>query len=196
MLNTINSFINEFRKICETDDINAILNLFETSNIDLKKVIDYSSKENMLHIAASMNAFKIVGLLLLLKGELNLDVNTPDNLGNTALYYAVKFGNNKMVKELIMQGANPNTTNIYNITPLYIACVSKKFEIINTLLKAGAKVNKTYKYKGFFTGNKGVFDNLYDMYRFAMHDVGKDKGEDYQKVCNILQNALINEREY
>ena len=68
--------------------------------------------------------------------------NIVDNLGNTPLYYAVRFSNGTHLMELnrlLKGGANPNIQNLEGRTPLMLACqLDGGNEVIVALLNAGA----------------------------------------------------------
>jgi ankyrin repeat protein len=51
----------------------------------------------------------------------SIEINLPDELGNTALHYCVKNNNEEMVKELLMHGADPTIKNNEGNTPLHYA---------------------------------------------------------------------------
>uniref|UniRef100_A0ABD2VUY7 Uncharacterized protein n=1 Tax=Trichogramma kaykai TaxID=54128 RepID=A0ABD2VUY7_9HYME len=52
--------------------------------------------------------------------EQTIDLDTRDNLGNSALHYAIHYGNVDMVEFLLLKGANPNVANNDGMTPLHI----------------------------------------------------------------------------
>ncbi|MBD1395827.1 SEL1-like repeat protein [Pontibacter sp. JH31] len=70
------------------------------------------------------------------------DPNIVDNLGNTPLFYAVRFANGTHLMEmnrLLQGGANPNIQNLEGKTPLMLACeLDGGNEVIVALLSAGA----------------------------------------------------------
>jgi ankyrin repeat protein len=76
--------------------------------------------------------------------EINPSVlSSYSNHGFTALGMACHFGNEEIVRHLLLKGADPNQTsnNGYNVNPLYTA-VSSNFEAIAKLLvEGGAEVN-------------------------------------------------------
>ena len=47
------------------------------------------------------------------------DMNVQDNDGYTALYYASKYGNEKFIKYLLENGADPNIRCHGNNTPMH-----------------------------------------------------------------------------
>ena len=83
--------------------------------------------------------------------ELGEDVNKVNDLGTTALMYAVKNCNNlNLIKMLIDAGANINETNKNGITAFTMAIFTKRSEdIIKTLIDAGADLNKREEDGGF-----------------------------------------------
>jgi ankyrin repeat protein len=70
-----------------------------------------------------------------------IDVNTPDADGTTALHWATHRDDLDTVELLIRAGANVKAANRYGVTPLALACVNGNASIIERLLKAGADPN-------------------------------------------------------
>ena len=69
------------------------------------------------------------------------DVNTADNSGNTALYYAVRRGH-VFLDMLIKNGADVNAVNAIGCTPLHVTAGKiQSVEAINVLLSAGGDVH-------------------------------------------------------
>ncbi len=73
----------------------------------------------------------------LLKSGIN--PNLVDEIGNTALMYAILNKNLNLVKNLLQYKANPNHKNIANTTPLHLAIRSKNNTIAELLIKHKAK---------------------------------------------------------
>ena len=67
-----------------------------------------------------------------------VDVNSPDHDGATALLWAVHWNDLETAELLIGSGANVNAANDYGITPLWEACNNASAPIVERLLKAGA----------------------------------------------------------
>jgi ankyrin repeat protein len=71
------------------------------------------------------------------KGELD----TKDNIGNTALYYAVSFQNFETVDILLRFGADVNCKNEFGNTPLHKALmIGANYAIINILISRKANL--------------------------------------------------------
>jgi hypothetical protein len=73
-----------------------------------------------------------------IKYECNLDAKY---YGNTALLDAVKRGNKKDVKALILKGADIDIKNSYDVTALMAAVAGGNVDIFNMLIAAGANIN-------------------------------------------------------
>ncbi|MFM7469299.1 MAG: ankyrin repeat domain-containing protein [Vampirovibrionales bacterium] len=63
--------------------------------------------------------------------------------GDTRLHIAAIEGNTRLVEDLLLQGANVDSTNSFEKTPLHEASVSGHTKVVKILLAHGAKVNKT-----------------------------------------------------
>src|SRR5438128_3296317 len=77
----------------------------------------------------------------LLKQQVDVNTRQPD--GATALHWAAHWDDLETATLLIRAGANVNAANEYGVTPLSIACNDASTAIGETLLKAGAKPNDT-----------------------------------------------------
>jgi len=71
-----------------------------------------------------------------------IDVNTPNLKGLTALHISCREGNIEVVIELLKKGANIEATTKKRNTPLHVASLGGKLEIVRLLLEHGAEVNK------------------------------------------------------
>uniref|UniRef100_A0ABD2XNH3 Uncharacterized protein n=1 Tax=Trichogramma kaykai TaxID=54128 RepID=A0ABD2XNH3_9HYME len=54
-----------------------------------------------------------------------VQVDARDNLGNTALHYAVSSENNKKIVQVLLENLNPNATDVEGLTPLLRICKRK-----------------------------------------------------------------------
>ena len=71
----------------------------------------------------------------------NVNVNSKNNTGITALHAACERGITAMVKELLMvKGIEINKKDDQDNTPLHTACVSGEKDVVFTLIEAGANV--------------------------------------------------------
>ncbi|OGT26906.1 MAG: hypothetical protein A3I77_01970 [Gammaproteobacteria bacterium RIFCSPLOWO2_02_FULL_42_14] len=70
----------------------------------------------------------------------NPDINFPDLLGNTALYWAVDNHNMPLCELLLEKGANPNAYNIAGKPILVSPLLRNQTELKNILIKHGAKL--------------------------------------------------------
>lgn len=93
--------------------------------------------KRLLHIAIEFENIDAVEHLTML----GVDINVADEFGQTPLAMAIKIGSNPIVQYLCVMRAN---INVYcdNKTPLIIAVVHNKIDIINTLFAHGALVDK------------------------------------------------------
>ena len=111
------------------------------SNINEKNIYGESYLTQLLMLyPPEMDMEPLLSKLL----EKDLDINSKDDRGNTALALAVYLGhrdkNYTRVKLLLRNGANPNITNLENYSPLmYVASVGNEV-LMSMLVKHGANV--------------------------------------------------------
>ena len=106
---------------------------------------------SLLLVASTAGAGSDLSLIEAVKGQdtatareliqRNVDVNTPQADGATALHWAVHRDDLEIAKLLIEAGANVNATNDFGVMPLSLACTNRNASMIETLLKAGADSN-------------------------------------------------------
>ena len=113
---------------CLTTNFNAeILDIFHQRGVQLDYV-------QLLSIAKSEEAID----WLILK---NVDINTRDNDGRTAINFAVIRGDINIVKFLIKKGANVDNQDSNRETPLSYAVLFRNPEIIRVLIDKGVNIN-------------------------------------------------------
>ena len=72
-----------------------------------------------------------------------VDVNTQQPDGATALHWAAHWDDLEMAEVLISAGADVNTVNDYGVTPLWLACINGSARLVDALLDAGADARAT-----------------------------------------------------
>ena len=95
-------------------------------------------QQNALHQAVlSKNIEEVKSLLK----NINLEVNSKDKLGRTALHYAVFNGDMEMTKLLLLYKADIDAVDsAKEWTPLFFAVFMKHTDITNFLIKKGANI--------------------------------------------------------
>jgi Meckel syndrome type 1 protein len=71
--------------------------------------------------------------------DANVNINSRDSEGRTALMLAARHGQTKAVLALLADGADPNVADSKGFTPLRIANSAGNSSIIVALKKAGAR---------------------------------------------------------
>jgi ankyrin repeat protein len=69
------------------------------------------------------------------------DVNARSDDGSTALLWATHWNDTEVADLLLRAGADANTANAFQVTPLSQACLNGSGGLVRSLLKAGAKAN-------------------------------------------------------
>ena len=91
-----------------------------------------------------------------------LDVNTAQADGATALHWAAYWNDSDTLELLIGAGANVNAENDYGATPLWVACANRNTGVVERLLEAGANPNvglrsgETLLMQCVYTGDPGA----------------------------------------
>jgi ankyrin repeat protein len=128
--------------------------VWETYLKETVKNLDYDSENNkktLLHIAAEKGNIELVKILLQEKNgnaantvegqKISLldFINAPDNKKATALHQAVAENTNtEIINTLIARGANINAQTILGNTPLHVAVMRDKPEIVELLIGLGS----------------------------------------------------------
>ena len=93
--------------------------------------IDTSSPNNMLISAAKAGRLDYVKMAVA-KGA---DLNTQDRNGGTALHWAVYYNHKDVVEFLLMQGASPFIIDNQGVTPIDVARINNRKEILKVFEK-------------------------------------------------------------
>ena len=128
--------------------INSPRNIEDINQAEILQTLDQnfrnSNGKSLLHIAVEL---KNMDLLRCCIETLNMDVNTQDNGGQTALNTAVLEDSRDMAEYLILNKANVNLANHVGNSPLYTTLYSprnaNKVEMARLLLSNGANVDQT-----------------------------------------------------
>jgi pectate lyase len=137
-----------------TDSFGVPMSLQEAAamgDIDLVKTffnrgVDVNSRESLrgwtaLHRASIGNHADIVKLLLAKGANIDVVAGYPEG---TALFYAVENGNMGMAELLIGHGADVNARSIFGQTPLDVAYMRNRNDIIELLLANGAESSSIF----------------------------------------------------
>eukprot|EP00438_Fugacium_kawagutii_P014545 Skav232288 [mRNA] locus=scaffold882:330615:331682:- [translate_table: standard] len=70
--------------------------------------------------------------------ERGVPINHPDELGQTAIFYAARQGHAVTIKYLMRQGADPNLIDKNGETAIFYAVLNKRADAVRALLEGGA----------------------------------------------------------
>lgn len=76
-----------------------------------------------------------------LSAEALVDINGGDELGQTALHYAMRANDIDTVKTLVAGGADVELGDRYKTTPLHLAALVASYDVILELLEKGPEIN-------------------------------------------------------
>jgi ankyrin repeat protein len=78
--------------------------------------------------------------------EDGVDINSRDDLGDTALHQSAKGGNIRIIKYLVEKKADLNIKNNDGKSPLHYAVSEANFEAVKYLVENGADINTQNKF--------------------------------------------------
>ncbi|KAH6771571.1 ankyrin repeat family protein, partial [Perilla frutescens var. frutescens] len=140
--------------LAETEKVQHFLNAARTGNLDLLKklaqqlddgkglaqtVADVkdANKRGALHFAAREGQSEVCKYLL---EELKMDVNTPDEDGETPLAHAARQGHTALAKYLVDHGADPSIPSGVGATALHYSAGIGDIELLKFLLSKDVNV--------------------------------------------------------
>ena len=110
--------------------------LIDIVKILIKKISEETNNPE-LHIAIRYESTKIVNLLI----NEGVDINKPDNSGNTPLQSAIKNKLSEIAEILIEKGADINTPDNSGNTPLHLAIKYRLTNIAKILINRKVNIN-------------------------------------------------------
>ncbi len=126
--------ISDFAKVEQLLQANPQQNLLAVTELE---------KWTWLHkilLDASSDAPTITVVEYLLKK--GIAVNAQDDIGMTALHYALRGKNGDVALALLNAGANPNIANADNVIPLsMIGFIPKRLDVLKLMLDKGGNVH-------------------------------------------------------
>ncbi len=153
----------------------------------LSKSIIFDCNKTPYHCAVKENRLDEITELK----KKGADIESHDQLARTALWYAID--NEKAVKALLDNGANPDGFNSKNETPLvYAVAVGLKpnLPVARLLVSHGAKVNRTFGFrKNISILNFAIVNKNFDVVNFLLEN-GADPNfvDGYKKsACDRLK---------
>ena len=123
-----NNGLNMIHKSAQGNKPSAIIYFNKKYHMSLEET-EKNKKLNALHLATISGMEESVIFLL----YLGVNPNKIDIRGYTALHYAVKYNNIRIIKKLLQNGANKDIKNLNNKTPFMMA--QKKPEIMEIFRK-------------------------------------------------------------
>ena len=96
----------------------------------------------LMHYAASMNDIKMLEVLILAGGDVNV---RDEEYEDMPLHIAAWEGNLEIARVLIKEGSSINSLNNSLSTPLHYAVFNGHLQLVKELIKSGANVNLSTK---------------------------------------------------
>ena len=129
---------------------------------DLKEIFNLQDSygNNPLMIAIENENLKIVKYFLEKFGNI-INLETNNNLEDTALFIALKKNNEYLVKELVLEGSKLETLDVNGNTALFVAINYSSIDIIKFLILYGANTRPVNNY----LNESPQF--IFDIYRFG-----------------------------
>jgi len=71
----------------------------------------------------------------------NIDVNSKDKYGQTAIMNAARYGYHDVIQTLLVHGADPDITAKYNLSALMIAVLNNHVDSVRVLVNSGCDLD-------------------------------------------------------
>ena len=131
------------RTILRGNDAMVKLLLEYGANPNVRDPDEYSKTALMLasgdrYHSHQERGYLAIAKLLLDKGA---DIEARDEIGNTALIWAVYYASSSVAKLLLDRGANVNVKNVEGATPFVIAAAQGLHDIVELMLAKGARID-------------------------------------------------------
>jgi len=143
----------------------------------------------LLIIAAKMNNYNSVELLL----QKCANTNQQDDMGNTALHYAVQANNIPMIYDLIHNDANPHLKNNQKESALEMANRLGNKKVLNAIL-GNLSVSDYSKEKSSMTRSQNVKTPQIDEYLYTntsnFYSEFQNNNAYTQEIKNVYKNYV------
>ena len=133
--------MTELIQAAEDGNITEMKRIIYPGWIDHRMVLArfYKEKYNKSYFGIRKNIAEFVGVYVYeLDDDYDIDLDSHDEWGQTALHYACMFSRPKCLEILLKFGANPNIRDEVNQTALFIASETDSPDCAEILLKYGA----------------------------------------------------------
>lgn len=175
----------------KSGDINTVRVLIESGY-----AID-NSVDRFLHDAATMNRLDLIEILCL--GYVDIDMNSVDSKGRTALHRAAMQGNLEVLRFLVSVGSDADASDEKGWTPLHYAALDGHVEAVQLLLDytTFAKYALTREGKTpYDLAEDNNHSDLYDVLHFSDELHRAARLDDVQEIKNSLSHrANVNSRD-
>ena len=143
-------------------------------------------------IAAVINDDLVTVENLIKGGE---DVHTMDYNGSTSLDWAIKDGNEQMVKLLLELKADPNFEPEYGMTPFMTAAETGDLTMIRMLHEAGGDPNYQEEIGGYTALTYAVFSGEIDAVKLLLELGADERTADYSGMTARMHALQSGERD-
>jgi len=126
-----------FETVKESPKVHLLASLDDSHGLEFVSELDEFGN-TLLHLTTEQNNEFFIQQLI---DQEVVDVNAQNFAGETALFIAAKMGFDRIVRFLILHGANPNFSDLEGTTPAHIAAACGRVDVLLTLATYGAWLN-------------------------------------------------------